>query len=128
MGDDAFGIIATLGVKKYWSKYNSSLLSSTGPTSKDVSINYSLPKKQRFRGEFLLHTFKNIFKSDMLVLAGGSILHSQYKISTINGLIFFLANIGLCKMGAIGVSIGPFKTEEDYRYIKKQLLNFKFLY
>ena len=126
MGDDAFGIVAVWGAKKYWNS-KASLLSSKGPINKKITINYELPKKQYFRGEFLFRTIKKLLISDMCILAGGSVLHTQHKMLTINGLIFLFAKIGLCKVGAIGVSIGPFKTEEDYIYIKKQLTKFKFL-
>jgi len=112
MGDDAFGLIAIWGIKKYWGA-TVTLLSSRGPESNREKIYFSFPKQQRFRGEFLFYVLARSLKSYRVVLAGGSILHSRQKILSINGIIFLLSKLGLCKIGAIGVSLGPFKTPKD---------------
>jgi polysaccharide pyruvyl transferase WcaK-like protein len=41
--------------------------------------------------------------------------------------MFLLAKYKLINLGAIGVSIGPFTTDEEHRYISKVLKDFKFL-
>lgn len=127
LGDDVFCLISRWGAKKYWNEENVSYLSKTGPTNKDFGMDYVLPNKSSNRIMDYFWQYKSIISTKINILAGGSILHSKYNIISPQHLIFFLARLKLRKVGAIGVSIGPFKSEKDYQYIKKQLNFFSFL-
>lgn len=127
LGDDMFGLVSIWGAKEYWKNQNTYLLSSQGPVSKDININYVLSTKKYFRGQLLLQNYFEMIKSSYIVLSGGSILHSKASLMSSRGFAYLLSKINLVKMGAIGVSLGPFKNELDYRFIESVLQNFKFL-
>jgi polysaccharide pyruvyl transferase WcaK-like protein len=127
IGDDIFGIISILGSKKYWNNSKTSLFSAKGPSIEKINIPYSLPKKQRIKGELRILSYFEIIRSKYVILSGGSILHSIPPLSSARRFSFFLSKINFLKMGAIGVSLGPFKSDIDYTYTKLVLQKFKFL-
>jgi polysaccharide pyruvyl transferase WcaK-like protein len=127
MGDDAFGLISIWGGKRFWKCNTLSLLSNKGPIINNISIKYELPEKQNYKGQYLLYIFFKILKSDILILSGGSILGHKPKFATVGWLYYAMLRIKLSRMGAIGVSIGPFKKQSDYLFVQEQLKKFKFL-
>lgn len=127
MGDDAFGLVSVWASKEFWGESNTSLLSSSGPINEKISMKYILPKKQKIKGEILFIAISKLLQTKFLILAGGSILNQQVSMISLNGLIYLLSKLKILKVGAIGVSLGPFKSNNDYLYIKKQLKNFEFL-
>lgn len=127
MGDDFFGLVSIWGAQKFWNEKDIALLSSKGPMSEEITIRYTLPKKQLFKGGYLFQSIWNIIQAKIIILSGGSILHSKPKIISLERILFVCSKFGISKVGAIGVSLGPFKSEKNYKYIKRQLKNFKFL-
>lgn len=127
MGDDVFGLVSALGAAKYWGVSASTLLSGQGPKSNAVQIAFAYPEKELFKGYSFIVGVLKVFLSDYVIYAGGSILHTKPKLLSINRFIFFLTKMNLLKVGAIGVSLGPFRTEVDYSYFQSTLKHFKFL-
>jgi len=126
-GDDMFGVIASWGAVHYWNNSNIALLSHIGSSSDSISINFALSKTKYFRGYHTLQSFYKIFKTKYIVLAGGSILHSRHKRISPRSFMFYLSKLKIIKIGAIGVSLGPFSSEKEYKYINDVLKEFKFL-
>ena len=127
LGDDAFGLIAIWGAKRFWKQDLIRLFSSRGPKSKEIKVEYALSRKGRFRAVSLLLSYLEIVKSNYFVFAGGSIFHSKPRRLSHVRFVFLLARFGLLKVGAIGVSLGPFRTEDDYNYIALKLKHLSFL-
>ena len=126
-GDDLFGLISIWGAKHLWKSNDNYLLSSRGPLSNIIEIKYAIKQKKFFKGYKLIMHYIAILKANFIILAGGSILNSKPHLISIRRFMFNLNNLNIVKIGAIGVSLGPFKSKEDYIYIRKTVSNFKFL-
>jgi len=127
-GDDMFGLISSWGADYYWDISQTSLLSKQGAYSNRVPIKFALSKNKYFKGQYILENYYEIFNSEYIIFAGGSILNSKPKGKTSpKNLISFLAKSQKLNIGGIGVSLGPFKSDKDFEYIKEILQYFKFL-
>lgn len=125
-GDDAFVQVASWGASKYWNKNNNIFLGikKNLPTSKNLLKGYpwSIPRTYRLQKKIL------IANTDYLISAGGSTIHSELqsddiRIMGLNAKI----NKSSIKIGAIGVSIGPFSTSKDERNVIDYLHKLDFL-
>lgn len=127
VGDDMFGLVSVWGANKYWNNLNTYLLSRQGAVNSEIKIKLALNNTVYIKGQVLLECYYQIFKSQFVILSGGSILHTRAGRFSARNIAFTLARLNIIKMGAIGVSIGPFKTNDDYRYIESVVQKFKFL-
>ncbi len=127
LGDDMFGLVSVWGAKKYWSNNNTALLSGKGAKSENIDISFVLPSEQKYKINRILKSYLEVLKTNFLILSGGSILSARLNPFSPRGFMYLLSKVKLLKVGAIGVSVGPFKSEDDYKYIKSVLKNFKFL-
>lgn len=125
-GDDAFVEVAAWGAQKYWNKNNNRflgpnyLLPTTIVPAKGFPV--SIPRSYDFQRSILI---KN---TDYLISAGGSTIHSELKSGNIKSIALDLKQkFNKLKIGAIGVSLGPFKTIKDESSIKKYLQKIDFL-
>ena len=125
-GDDLFVLLASYAAKKYWKNSNFSILSANGPIVDGVEIKYAIQSEQG-RLKALVQKYLTILRANYVILAGGSILHSKPKIGSYRWLLYLLMRSHILKVSAIGVSLGPFKTSNDYEDIKKIISNFQFL-
>lgn len=127
-GDDMFGLISSWGANYYWNISNTALLSNKGVSSDKVPIKFALSKNKYFKGQYIVQNYYEILNSEYIIFAGGSILNSKPKgSSSPRNLISFLSKSKILNVGAIGVSLGPFKSDKDFEYIKEILYYFKFL-
>ena len=127
MGDDAFCLISVWGLKKYFNISNVSLLSNSGPINSDIDIKYLLPERKKFRGEFFFRSCLAVINTNMNIMAGGSILSHKSRFASLRNQIFLSAKLRINKLGAIGVSLGPFASDEDFTYIEHKLRSYSFL-
>lgn len=125
-GDDAFIEVAAWGAEKYWNKKNNRFLAIKNglPTVKLPVKGYpvKLPKSYKLQNKLLIPT------ADYLVSAGGTTLCKKlqdYEPKTI--ALKRKQKQGDIKLGAIGVSIGPFKSSDDEKSIVNYLQNLDFL-
>jgi len=124
-GDDAFVEVSSWGAEKYWGCNDNFFLGTTLPeTTRKISasnIKYNLPGFDRIT---LLNNLRN---TNYFISSGGSTFstlpyHSNKSIAKIYASI----NSKL-KLGAIGVSIGPFKNSKEEKKIIKYLQSLSFL-
>lgn len=126
LGDDIFGLISVWASDKYWKK-KSLLYSKNGPYSKIINIDKAINSTSKYWLVNILWEILVLLKYRYLVFSGGSILHSKVSFLSRKGIIFLLLRFRLLKIGAIGVSLGPFKSDVDYKYIESLLRKFSFL-
>lgn len=124
-GDDAFIEVASWGAKKYWQKDSCRFLALQRQLPKTIvpSKGYPLtfPKSYRFQQRLLLKS------TNCLISAGGSTLHSEMKADNIKLLATEIKKTSNLKVGAIGISIGPFRSVNDEVAVKKYLKEIDFL-
>lgn len=125
-GDDAFVEVASWGANEYWNLKNNRFLAKTGNlpgTQFPVKgFPFTIPKTYALQSEILL---KN---ADAFVYAGGSTIHSKLNPSSIRFKAFQKKKSAKqFKFGAIGVSIGPFKSKEDEIAVQSHLKQMDFL-
>lgn len=125
-GDDAFVEVTSWGSKKYWHSTrnrflarNDSLPITTIPT---YGYPFDIPKTYRLQEKLLLSSTK------CLISAGGSTIHSTLDKNNIKNIALNrkAADKNL-KIGAIGVSIGPFKSLKDEKSVINYLKHIDFL-
>ena len=125
-GDDAFVEVASWGSKKYWKKNNIRFLAVKENLPKGLNplkgYPFSIPKTFRIQERLLLRS------GSALVSAGGSTIHSELTKNNIKQLAIQRKHSHpKFKIGAIGVSIGPFKNISDEKAVTKYLREIDFL-
>lgn len=111
-GDDAFIEVASWGAEKYWKKEKSIFLAEKERLPKTLNnvdgYPFSISKSRRLQNRLLLKSTK------YLISAGGSTIHREIKPGNIKHLAMRMKSKGShLKVGAIGVSVGPFHTIKD---------------
>lgn len=125
-GDDAFCAISAWGAKHYWKTKETCFLSRQIPEFPFLGKPV-LRERCFFRGQGLLETICHLAITPILVFSGGSIFHSScYGFST-RKIIDIAQSLKRIKTGAIGVSLGPYKTSEDRKGVKDFISKFSFL-
>lgn len=125
-GDDAFIEVASWGANKYWNKTNVRFLAIQNklPQTKVSAKGYPLilPKSYGFQKKVLIN------QTDYLISAGGSTIHSKLSPQNIKQVAVDMKNSGKkIKLGAIGVSVGPFKSIEDEKAVQQYLKSLDFI-
>ncbi len=125
-GDDAFVEVASWGASHFWQKKNNRFLAigSRLPDTIAPSAGYPLtiPKTYDFQKKIILNN------TDYLVSAGGSTIHSRLSDSNPKQIALNLKQKGKkIKVGAIGVSVGPFASSDDERAVKEYLKAIDFI-
>lgn len=124
-GDDAFIEVCAWGAKEYWGTTRNYFLGSELPETLYPKIEVSKPK---FKGHRSLQTALLLHNADMFISAGGSTFNKHIKgsIKDVALLSKRFVNKSL-HVGAIGVSIGPFKTTKDESDVVRYLKNIDFI-
>lgn len=126
VGDNCFGAISTWGAKNYWNTKQALLLSAKevgGPIKTYPSLN----NKIIFRGQIICESIWQILRASCVVWSGGSIFHSKVPFYTPRRLSFLASQSGITPTGAIGVSLGPYKTGADQKAVYGYLGHLQFL-
>lgn len=120
-GDDAFVEVAAWGANKFWNKKNlrfsavSQRLPKVQASIKGYS--FSIPKTYNFQQSLLLNN------TDYLISAGGSTFQNEIRQGSLKAKAMGLQEKNKLKIGAIGVSIGPFKSKaeenDNIEYLKR---------
>ncbi len=125
-GDDAFVEVASWGANHYWRRHNNRFLAVKSKLPKTIipvkGYPLTIPKSYRYQNKILLHN------SSYLVSAGGSTIHSKMNSQNPKQIaVDIKKNGGKIKIGAIGVSIGPFNSIEDEKAVKSYLKSIDFI-
>lgn len=124
-GDDAFVEVAAWGAQKFWYKKQLRFLAVKQrlPKIKTAikAYPFRIPKTYEYQQELLL---KN---SSYLVSAGGSTFQNQIKAGSMKAKAMLLADQQKLKIGAIGVSVGPYKNSEEEKSNIEYLKRMSFL-
>ncbi|AEI14045.1 hypothetical protein Flexsi_0357 [Flexistipes sinusarabici DSM 4947] len=109
-GDDAFVEVAAWGAKKYW---NCNLVTFFAEKIPNIIYPANYTGKNLFRGHKHYKAFNAIINSNAFIMAGGSTFHSVYNIFNPKKMAAFKKKF-LKKyiIGAIGVSLGPYKSKQ----------------
>ncbi|MFD1771521.1 polysaccharide pyruvyl transferase family protein [Sphingobacterium suaedae] len=125
-GDDAFVEVASWGAKKYWNKDHNRFLAKETNLPKTITPTKGYPFSIRntygLQAEFLLN------RSKAFVFAGGSTIHSKMPANSIRMKALEKRQKKYeFRLGAIGVSVGPFKTASDEAAVIEYLKRMDFL-
>ena len=124
-GDDAFIEVSAWGAATYWDTTDTFFLAKALPQIKQAA---SCFQKKLFPGQHVLEKFLQLVNTTAVVSSGGSTFEKPQKILHIRNLaIFKKALSNTFKLGAIGVSLGPYKNTEDERAVVKYLKRLDFL-
>lgn len=108
-GDDALAIVTAWGARRYWDAKTVGVLARNLPVLPQ-SVRSCFLQKQYFRGQALVEITAAIRHRPLIVFGGGSIFSKPVK-QVLSGrwLLRTAKRRGVARMGAIGVSLGPFK-------------------
>ncbi|QQT53190.1 polysaccharide pyruvyl transferase family protein [Sphingobacterium multivorum] len=125
-GDDAFVEVASWGAKNFWNKINNRFLAKKNMLPNTIvpvkGFPLTMSKTYGLQAELLLNN------TNTLIFAGGSTIHSKLKGDSIRMKAMNRKLIkGSPKIGAIGVSVGPFKSLEDESAVQSYLKGMDFL-
>lgn len=125
-GDDAFIEVTAWGAKKYWDKTNNRFLATKSSLPNTITsikgYPFELRRSYRFQNSLLL------YNTNAFVYSGGSTIHSKLSQSSIRyKAIKRKEQYKNIRLGAIGVSIGPFKSSNDEKAVQHYLKQMDFL-
>lgn len=126
-GDDAFVEVSAWGAKNIWKKSMVRYLAVHHHLPKTVEkvsgYPLTIPKTYKIQENLLINS------CDYLISAGGSTFSKEIQLNSTRsrGLVAKQKRGGNLKLGAIGVSIGPFKTLKDEQSIITYLKSIDFL-
>lgn len=124
-GDDAFVEVASWGAKNIWykNKLRFTAVNQRLPKVQTSIKGYplTLPKTYNFQQELLL---SNTY---YLISAGGSTFQNEIRIGSLKAKAMRLQEKNKLKIGAIGVSVGPFKNKAEERTNIEYLKRMSFL-
>jgi polysaccharide pyruvyl transferase WcaK-like protein len=124
-GDDAFIEVCSWGAKNYWGTTNNIFLGNNLPQVLNPSRSIIKPL---FKGHNRINTALLTLNADCFISAGGSTFNKHTINSTRDIVAFTKKNINKnLKMGAIGVSVGPFKSLEDEKKVVEYMKRLDFL-
>lgn len=128
-GDDLFGLICVAGASRYWNveaRLASPQLGdipSTMPrwvTAASYGAHNALGSLLRFA-----NFCYSLAASDLLVLGGGSVIHSRGSYR--QQLMKLAATVGDLRLGAVGISVGPFDRASDVSKYRDFLTRFQYI-
>lgn len=124
-GDDAFVEVASWGARKYWNCKNNVFLGNSLPrTTTVINENQFLPQIKGFDRLNLIYHLQN---SDYLISAGGSTF-GVFPLLSNKAIAYYFKSIkSNLKLGAVGVSVGPFNSMADEKAVVKYLKSLEFL-
>ena len=124
-GDDAFLEVCAWGAKKYWGTTNNTFLTSNLPLLKNSAKSLT---PYRIKGSTHAQVIAHSINADYFISAGGSTFskHTEYSLRDVALKTRNILNKSM-RVGAIGVSIGPFKSLSDEQNIVKYLKKMNFL-
>jgi len=123
-GDDSFVEVSAWGSKKYWGSDLQLFFSNKLPEIHTSSLYYQPTKGYLSFGKAIL----DLFKSDVFVSAGGSTFHSALKKTDIRTYAKLKKSLRIPgKIGAIGISLGPYKNTIAEKSTIEYLKNLDFL-
>lgn len=123
-GDDAFLEVCAWATKKYLGSESPLFLGSGLPELKSTYKELSSPK---FKGHNRVLASKELMKSNYFISAGGSTF-STHKRGSLKEMALFSQRFNKqLKIGAIGVSIGPFSSVANEREVVNYLKKMDFL-
>lgn len=125
-GDDAFIEVASWGAEKYWNKKSNIFLAKHNklPLVRKPVRGYPLniPRTYRFQNRAL------VASTEYVISAGGSTINSELEKNNIKLLALKeKRKNSKLKIGAVGVSIGPFKNLRDERATIEYLKGIDFI-
>ncbi len=124
-GDDAFCCVASWGAKTYWQTEQIGFFSHLIPQGIEGEPIFS-KSEGSFRGQRSIESaLKTTFSWPNVVFAGGSVFHDN--LNFYRNYLRSMAKLKILNVGAIGVSLGPFKSVELLKENEKLLRNFSFL-
>jgi polysaccharide pyruvyl transferase WcaK-like protein len=125
-GDDVFCTVTAWGARKFWGLTPAKFLAPTVPDMHEVSQALLMPKRI-FKGQWFIERSIHLLRSEWLVFAGGSLFHGNISSLSLKGFAKHLSRHGALKIGAIGVSLGPFTSIRAEQDNKEFLRRFSFL-
>ena len=121
-GDDIFCVTADWICNELWSNTKPIFIGKDLPKLSNLAIKYQIKKYEILK---FYELFASLYANN-IIFFGGSALH---KIHGLKDIKYYLGKIPFfnSKLGTIGTSIGPFKSDKDYNSIKQLLSKFKFI-
>jgi len=123
IGDDVFCVVADWICSNIWKNTQGVFVGKDLPKLSNNVKTYS------FKNEIAIKILKfiNLFRTDKIIYFGGSSLHSKPRV--LQDIQYYLDKFKFFddKLGAIGISIGPFKSEGDRNSIKEFSKKFSFI-
>lgn len=121
IGDDVFCVTADWICNNIWNDVQAAFLGKDLPKLSNNAKTYS------YSNGIIKKTYRifNFITADKIIHFGGSLLFR--KLGGLRDGKFYLKNFFYKKLGAIGVSVGPFKSKQDRDSIKEYLKKFNFI-
>lgn len=125
IGDDSFITLTNWASRNIWNINDISFLSPD--KNIDPSVNNIFVFKNLRYWKYYVSIIFYTLKTDYFVYAGGSLFTSKISFYSISHILILYKKLFGLKIGAVGVSIGPFKNNRDLESWKNYLTYFDFI-
>src|SRR5690606_3170401 len=124
-GDDAFVEVAAWGTEKFWGVKDHCFLAKELPGIITDNVRNHFPYSNYYS---FLESLLLVYKSDIFLSAGGSTLYAALKKTDLRYYAQYKKAIKrTSRIGAIGVSLGPYKSLKDEKEVVAYLKKMDFL-
>ena len=117
-GDDVFCVVADWGSRKYWGARELAFVATELPVLSQPA-QAIIPTERRYPGQQTLSRTLSGLSARHMVYFGGSTLHSPQELWVNLLRQSLVQKVGRKSIAAAGVSVGPFKSTEGEREIRK---------
>ncbi|WP_067068570.1 polysaccharide pyruvyl transferase family protein [Roseateles chitosanitabidus] len=125
-GDDVFCVVADWGSRKYWGARDLAFVASELPVLGHPA-QAIIPAERRYPGQQTLSRTLSGLGARHMVYFGGSTLHSPQELWVNLLRQSLVQKVGRKSIAAAGVSVGPFKSAEGEREIRKLISEMSYI-
>lgn len=126
-GDDLFCALFARFAPEYWGATRIAFMGYDLPSAPDVRSSFLFGGRRLFKGQAQLDYRMQPYLTDWVICGGGSIFHSDYRSNLKGRVLAEASDRGQIKLGAVGVSVGPFLSANATQGVEEYLRRFKFI-
>ena len=125
-GDDAFCAVAAWAARNIWN-FDDIRFAARELPRLPVPARRVYSTQHRMSGQTHLELMLQLMRTQHFVYGGGSLFHSRLSYGNLNLIPYIFTYVRGLRVGAVGVSLGPYRSEKARASIREFLCRFHFL-
>lgn len=126
-GDDLFCTLLAQFAPNHWCANRIGFMGYDLPSTSGVHSSFLFGGRRVFKGQAQIDYRLQPYLTNWVIYGGGSIFHSDYRYNLKGRILAEASDRKQIKLGAVGVSLGPFLSQNAMRSVENYLRRFKFI-